>query len=42
MGKEADINCRYAALASSRGSARDVAELRVNAYVFDLSEKCET
>ena len=42
MGKEADINCRYAALAWSRGSDIDVAELRIDEYAIDLREKCET
>jgi hypothetical protein len=42
MGKEADINCRDAALAWSRGSERDVAESRINVYTHDAREMCET
>ena len=41
-GKEADINCRYAALAWSRDSERDVAESRIDVYAFDACEMCET
>jgi hypothetical protein len=42
MGKEADINCRNAVFAYSRGSQRDVAESRINAYALDAREMCET
>ena len=38
MGKEADINCHYAALASSRGSARDVAEF-ASTHTCSISAK---
>jgi hypothetical protein len=42
MGKEADINCRNATLACSRGSERHKAKSRINVYALDAREMCET